>query len=588
MQKEWVVQPSVPEDFLKEHTQLPPLVAQLLYNRGLTDTEAIERFLYPNYVRDVHDPFLFRDMRKAVDRLSQAIATQELVIVHGDYDADGVCGSAVLMTTLRALGAHADYFLPHRENDGYGLNLGTIEKLAARGANIIITCDCGISNKLEIDDAHARGIDVIITDHHQQPTALPDKAFAILHPKILGETYPDKTLSGGGVAFKLSQALLREHKARGAQQIEGLSHDAFEKWLLDLVAISSVADMVPLLQETRVLTRYGLVVLNKNRRLGIRKIFDTNGSTKNGTVPAKVSVIDTGTIGFRIAPRINAAGRMEHASEALALLLEQDPEQAEILAQRIHVYNTDRQKLTEELTKAAREQISLTHTPGKDPILFVRGDGWSPGVIGLIASRLKDEFFRPVIVLGEGNGTYVGSGRSIPQFHITQALQEIPQFFSKFGGHPQACGFSLTGKDAYEAFTQAMTVIAQRELENKSLTPLLEIEHETNLDTLDISIWNILEHFAPFGVGNPEPLFIAHRVRVVDVQTMGADGKHLKLLARHDTGRRVHKFIAFSCKDWIAALQPEDLIDIIFEIGLNEWNGRKELQLMIKDFKKIL
>lgn len=584
MQKEWVVTPKAPDTFFNELPQLPSLVAQLLYNRQLTEHHTIERFLHPEYERDVHDPFLFRDMRTAVDRIYMAIASQELVIVHGDYDADGVCGSAVLVTTLRALGANADYFLPHRQNDGYGLNHNTIEILATRNAKIIITCDCGISNRTEIEDAHNRGIDVIITDHHQQPALLPNKAIAILHPKIEGETYPDKTLSGGGVAFKFSQALLHEHKARGAAEIEGMSHEAFEKWLLDLVAISSVADMVPLLQETRVLVRYGLLVLNKSRRLGINKLLESNG---NGTAQKKASIIDTGTIGFRIAPRINAAGRMEHANEALALLLEKDHAQAATLAARIHTYNTDRQKLTEELTKAAREQILTNQNPENDPVLFACDETWSPGVIGLIASRLKDEFFRPVIVLGGGHGTYVGSGRSIPQFHITQALAEIPHFFLKFGGHPQACGFSLAQKEIYDDFTKAMSAIASRELENKSLTPLLEIEHEVDLDTLDIAVWQLLERFAPFGVGNPEPLFAARNVSVVDVQPLGSDGKHMKLLGRHLTGRQVHKFVAFYCKEWLAALQPGDLIDIVFEIGLNEWNGRRELQLLIKDFKKL-
>lgn len=575
--KTWAEASAVPVAFSTEFPHLHPIVRQLLYNRNVRTSEQVEQFLYPDYARDVHDPFLFRDMRTAVERIFKAIEQQQRIVVHGDYDADGVCGSAVLCTTLRDMGAAVGFFLPHREKDGYGLSMSTVEKLAGEETSVIITCDCGISNKPEITAAHALGIDVIITDHHQEPESLPDKAIAILHPKIAGETYPDKTLSGGGVAFKLCQALLREHAARGNAQIAGMRHEAFEKWLLDLVAISSVADMVPLLQETRVLTRYGLVVLNKTRRLGLKKLIDTVG---------RITTIDAGTIGFRIAPRINAAGRMQHANEALSLLLAQTETEADQLAARIHAHNTDRQKLTEELTKAARRFVQEHHDTEKDPILFVRGDGWSPGIIGLIASRLKDTYFKPVVVLGEGNGTYIGSGRSIPQFHITAALQEIPQFFLKFGGHPQACGFSLRNKDVYDEFTIAMREIATRELRDKELLPLLEIESEVHLDAVDWALWQTLERFAPFGVGNPEPLFLARDVLAVDIVPLGASGKHMRLLARQRNGKKVHKFVAFSCQPWLEMLELNDTVDLVFQIGLNDWNGRQELQLTIVDLKK--
>ncbi len=583
MQKVWALKAKAPDSFFDLHKQFPPIITQLLFNRDLHEKAVIDRFLNPSYERDVHDPFLFTDMHKAVDRIFSAIDNGEKIIVHGDYDADGICGSAVLCTTLSALGADVGYFLPHREKDGYGLNTNTIETLAQEGTNVIITCDCGISNAQEIALANTKGIDVIITDHHQIPEEVP-QAYAILHPKCEGEIYPDKTLSGGGVAFKLCQGLLRKHQSLGNETIDGISHEAFEKWLLDLVAVSSVADMVPLLDETRALTRFGLMVLNKTKRQGMQKLFETARITQpiNGEPPT----IDTSTIGFRIAPRINAAGRMAHAKDALELLLETDAQRAQTLAQTIQDHNVQRQKLTETLTKAGRKFIHANHQDN-DPILFVRGDGWSPGIVGLIASRLKDEFYKPVIVLGEANDTYVGSGRSIEQFHITRALGEASHCFAKFGGHPQACGFSLVSKDMYTEFTRAMTAIAKRELGDKELVSKLALETEVNLDEVNWDLWRVLERFAPFGVANPEPLFVTRRAMIVDVQPVGKKANHMRLLARSPDGRVVQKFISFFSQKWLEEFSANDCADIVFEIGINSWNGRQELQLKIVDIKKV-
>ena len=277
---------------------------------------------------------------------------------------------------------------------------------------------------------------------------------------------------------------------------------------------------------------------------------------------------------------------MEHAQIALNLLLAKENAAAETLAQNLHQHNLDRQKLTERLTREAHKLVK-EHHGDSDPILFVRGDGWSPGIIGLIASRLKDKYYRPVIVLGEGHGTYVGSGRSIPQFHITQALQEASHVFAKFGGHPQACGFSLKSKDIYEEFTHVMTAIAGRELENKNLTPLLDIEAQLTIEQVDWDLWNTLERFAPFGIGNPEPKFLAKNIQIIDIQSLGATGKHMRLLGKHPESEKVQKFIAFFCSAWLEEFKVRDIVDIVFELGINEWNGRKELQLKIVDIRKI-
>ncbi|MEK7481302.1 MAG: single-stranded-DNA-specific exonuclease RecJ [Patescibacteria group bacterium] len=578
MQKQWLVAELCPATFRLEHPELPDIVLQLLWNRAMRTQRDIDTFLNPDYGRDTHDPFLFRDMQKAVDRLFQAIANQEKIVIHGDYDADGVSASVILSATLGALGAVTDIFLPHREMDGYGLNLKNVEKIAAGGARVIITCDCGISNAAEITRAKALGIDVIITDHHQEPKELPVDALAIIHPKIEGETYPCKTLAGGGVAFKLAQALLKTHAQHVDQLPNGESHSVFEKWLLDMVAISCVADMVPLLGETRTLVKYGLIVLEKTRRVGLQRLMKEAGLfNHDGTL--RRTAISAADIGFKIAPRINAAGRMHHATAAFNLLVEEDEENARIMAEEINRNNTARQELTADLTERARAIIAETHQTN-DPLIVVVGHGWSPGIIGLIASRIKDEYYKPVIVLAEKDGVHVGSGRSTSGFNMIQGLQQIPELFVKFGGHPQACGFTLAASPA-ELKTALTRIIEMQETDD---TPTLPVDAEVDLEAVTWDLYDLLERFHPFGIGNPEPCFVARDCEVVHVEPVGVDGKHRRLHVRHRTSM-IRKTIGFNCAEWCPALVAGDHLDMVFEVGVNEWNGNRELQLKMTDVR---
>ncbi len=578
MQKKWLVAEPIPEAFHLEHPELPDIILQLLWNRGIRTQREIDTFMNPDYERDIHDPFLFRDMERAVERLFQAIATQEKIVIHGDYDADGVSASVILSTTLRALGAVTDIFLPHRETDGYGLNMKNVEKIAHEGAHIIITCDCGISNAAEITRAKELGIDVIITDHHQEPAVLPTDALAIIHPKIEGEPYPCKTLAGGGVAFKLAQALLKTHARHVDKLPNGESHGVFEKWLLDMVAISCVADMVPLTGETRTLVKYGLVVLEKTRRVGLRRLMKGAGLfNQDGTLRrTSISAMD---IGFKIAPRINAAGRMSHASAAFNLLVEEDEERARELAEAINQNNTARQELTADLTKQARAQIKET-AQEQDSLIVIVGHGWSAGIIGLIASRIKDEYYKPVIVLAEQNGVYVGSGRSTSGFNMIHGLQQIPELFTKFGGHPQACGFTLNTDP--ETLKAALTRIF--ETQETDTTPTLAVDAAVELETVTWDLYDLIERLHPFGIGNPEPCFVARGCEVVQVDPVGADGKHLRLHVRHHTSM-IRKTIGFNCVEWCPELHPGDRVDLVFEVGVNEWNGNRELQMKIVDLR---
>lgn len=586
MNKNWIFSDPPPPEFLEAHAGISSVVAQLLWNRGLKTEAQIDDFLNPDYVTGVHDPFLFKDMNKALELIDSCLKNNDKIIVHGDYDADGVDAAAILVLTLRKLGGkNIEVFIPHRETDGYGLNENTINFLHEKKAKLIITCDCGISNAKEISLAKKLGIKTIITDHHAMPNKLP-AADAILHPLVPGETYPDKTLSGGGVAFKLAQALLKANK--NSEDTE--KHEAFEKWLLDLVAISSVADMVPLLGETRVLVKYGLMVLYKTRNLGLRELLTISRLTDENNKPKKN--ITAETISFQIAPRINAAGRMDHANVAFALLTAATQAEATSLAAQLQQNNLDRQKLTEKLTLESRYQVIETKQEN-NPIIFVLGKGWPTGIVGLIAGRVREEFNRPAIVMGQNEqGEITGSGRSLPAFNMIEAIKTIPECFSKFGGHPQACGFTLKNLDVLEDFKNKLLTLAGQALVNTSLEPEINIDAEIDLDQVTWKLNDILQKFAPFGVANPEPIYAARGLTLVAMSPVGSDGKHLRLSVKHNS-HLVKKTICFGFgnaekhpSDWKNNLKPGDKIDLAFTISVNEWNGNRELQLEVKDIKK--
>lgn len=590
--KKWNIAPPPPSEFISEHPELPEIIARLLWNRGFKNQTEIDEFLNPDYSSDIHDPFLFNDMPKAVAIIFDALKKGVRITVHGDYDADGVCASVIIISGLKKLGAKdIDVFLPHRETDGYGLNKKTIQYLYDTGTKLIITCDCGISNNAEIQLAKNLGMQVIITDHHAMPKDFPP-ADAIIHPLVPGEQYPDKTLAGGGVAFKLVQGVLAEHKKTHKTLPDGQTHEAFEKWLLDLVSISTVADLVPLKGESRTLVRYGLTVLNKTKNLGLKKmllmagLLDDQGKPKRGA-------FSTQTIGFQLAPRINAAGRMDHANVAFKLLMSETDAEATTLALQLNQNNVDRQKVTEELTELARQQIAQTNQTD-NPILFVYGKNWSAGVLGIVASRIKDEFYRPIFVMCDNQDNIVGSGRSVLEFNMIKTLQAHPELFSKFGGHPQACGFTLANKETFEKFKGILLEEARFGTKGIDLVPQITIDTEIDLDEVTWKLYDLLQKFEPFGKTNDEPRYVARDVEIVSVDSVGQDGKHLRLLVKHHS-HVMKKTIAFGFGDcgrhpsnWKEILKPGDKVDLVFSISVNEWNGNRELQLMIEDMKKNL
>jgi len=571
LEKIWQVQPAVKSEDSAKFPEINPIVLQLLFNRGINTQEKIDQFLNPDYGENLHDPFLFSEIEKAVKRILEGIEKKEKIVVYGDYDADGVTSAAIMVELIEALGNKPKVYIPFRETEGYGLNKEAAETLIKEGTQLLITVDCGISNSEEVDLLQKGGVDVIITDHHHEPLKVP-QAFAILNPNLEKEKYPFKQLTGCGVAYKVAQAILAKHKDYKVNQLE----DGFEKWLLDLVAIGTIADLQPLLGENRVLVKYGLVVLQKTKRLGLLKLIEA--MSKN------LTQIDERIVGWQIAPRLNAAGRLNHASSAYQLLITDEPEEAERLAQELNQTNQERQQITEKINLEAKEILGQV----KDQkILIVVGEGWPTGVVGLVAGRLTDEFNLPSLVISKYNGEIIGSGRSIAEFDIIEAVEKCDQYLSRYGGHPRACGFTIKNDEGLEKFKDRMTELAAEELNKKDITPVIEVDAEVKLEEVNWELFDDLERFEPFGEANSKPKFLAKDLTVTEAQTVGREGKHMRLMVKHDT-EIIRKTIGFCFGDWCAKLKAEDKIDLVFEVDVNEWNGNRELQLKIIDLKNSL
>ncbi len=588
MDKKWVIADPIEEKRREEFQGLHPVVLQILWNRGLRTKEEMEVFLGPDWNRDVISPFTFSCMQQAVDRVYLALERGEVITVHGDYDADGVCGSTTLMSTLRdiqragfvsaseakssqeiassagSLLAKTTVFLPHREKDGYGLSLKTVEHLHEHEkTQLIITVDCGISNGPAIARAKELGIDTIVCDHHQMPEVLPEGAI-LLHPLVPGESYANKKLCGTGVAFKLACGLIAEAQKRGMNFAGG-----YEKWLLDLVAIATVTDVMPLIGENRTLEKFGLKVLNKTRRVGLKQLL------KNAGLEDKP--LDTWSIGFQIGPRINAAGRMNHANAAYNLLMCEDPVEAEQLAVALNQSNIDRQQASDAAFREVKEQIGGA---GDRKILFAVGP-WSVGLAGLVAGKVMNEYGLPVFVIhSQEEGHFSGSGRSLHGFDVTAAMKNCAAYLSKFGGHPQACGMSCVGKENLDAFIAKMSEQAEVYFATNDSTPLLPIDAELSPKLIDWQLIDAMDLLEPYGEAHPRPLFVTRGLQVSAFDTVGSDAQHLRLTA----GGK--KFIGFRFGEWVSKLATGDKLDLVYEVGVNEWNGRKEIQLRIVDLRK--
>lgn len=553
--RRWRVLPSPPPGFLQAMGN-PPLVNQLLFNRGLTERAKAESFLTVG--PDLrHDPALLIDMDKAVARIRRALASGETIVVYGDFDADGICGTAVLVEGLARLGGKMTSYFPHRVQEGYGLNVESLDNLQAQGVSLVITVDCGITNHVEVAHAQGNGLDVIVTDHHNLISGLPP-ALATVNPKRADSPYPFTQLAGVGVAFKLLQAVCRD---LGNEQ--GLDE------MLDLVAIGTVADKVPLLDENRYLVQRGLQILRRTRRAGLQAMIQT--------AKLEPSYLDTESIGWTIGPRLNAPGRLDHAITSYRLIVSTSTEEARELAQQLEDRNLQRQKLTEEFLTKAKGQLSTTGTT--QPVLMVGGEDYPSGVAGLIAGRLAEEFYRPSIVYELKESTASGSARSIPEFNVVGALSQCRDLLQRFGGHPAAAGFALS-RENLEPFQQRLLEIAGRELAGIDLRPRLTVDAALPLSSAGGKTFRLLERFAPFGHENPLPIFLSRRAAVVDHYTIGNASQHLKLRLRD--GRITWKAIGFDLGPLAAEIAPE--IDVVYNLVIDRWNGEETLALNILDF----
>ncbi|PIQ75323.1 MAG: single-stranded-DNA-specific exonuclease RecJ [Candidatus Portnoybacteria bacterium CG_4_8_14_3_um_filter_40_10] len=591
----WVLKPKPFEKFIKQFPEYQPLVLQLLYNRGLKTQKAIDEFFNPDYGEDLHDPFLMLGMKEAVKRISKAIKKQEKIAIFGDYDADGVCGAVILKTILEALGAKLNgVFIPNRMTEGYGLNNEAVKKADSQGTDLVITIDCGITDFGEIKLANSLGMEVIIVDHHRVGEKLPP-AKIIIDPWQKKDGYPFKELAGAGVAFKLVQALMLQ-----SDEIK----PGWEKWLLDLVAIATVADCVPLLGENRTLVRYGLIVLAQTQRIGLQElmkiarlnpIFETDTMTTN---------LDTYSLGFILAPRLNAAGRMKHASLAFELLLAKTVEEAKCLAEKINEQNQQRQKLTDEIVTEIEARIKSYIGDKSRPVIIEIDKKWSPGVIGLVAGKIADRYHRPTIIFSARGGSASGgkedeeiirgSARSIPTFNIIEAISQCAELLKEYGGHPGAAGLSLENKKL-PAFSEKINRIAREKLKEEDLVPFIEIDSEINLENIDWELFDKLSQFEPCGGDdNPRPTFLIKDLEIVNLRLVGNGFQHLKLELKNENPpaggeNKVFKAIGFRlAKNGGQNLKVGDKVDIVFELIIDEWNGSRELQFKIIDIRKSL
>jgi len=558
--KRWKLPEPLPPSYQDRFPGVPLLLLRLMYNRGITSPQAVRDFLGEPVLGA--SPFRLPGMHQAVDRLRRAIRAGEKIAVYGDFDADGVSATAVLTDTLCALGADVCPYIPHRVDEGYGLNLDALRRLYRQGVRLVVTVDCGIRSVAEVEAAQ-RGMDLIITDHHSVGPELPP-AVAIINPKIPESTYPFPQLSGVGVAFKLAHALLlAQEKTAGRSPL--MAED-----LLDLVALGTVADIVPLLDENRHLVRLGLERLNKPQRPGLEALIAQAG-VRPGTITAT-------TIGYVLGPRLNAAGRLADAITSYHLLTTRDATEAQRLAAKLDETNRRRQKLTEEMLEQARVQVLAE---GADsPLLFAAGENFLPGIVGLVAGRLTEEFYRPAVVVEVGEEQSRGSCRSIPDFHITAALDRCRDLLVRHGGHAAAAGFTVENRHL-DLLRERLRAIAEEELADKELLPTVEIDAEVALSEMDWATHALLEQMEPCGNANPVPRFLSRGVVVRHCRPVGAEAQHLKMIL--SDGRVVWDAIAFRQS------MPEggmpDRIDVVYSLDVQEWNGEKRLQLIVEDFR---
>ena len=546
----WALAPSAPQGVV-DALRLPRLWSQILYNRGIESRETAWELLHASEDA-LHDPFLFAEMDVAVDRVLKAIEEGETIAVFGDFDTDGVTASALLYEALLELGGDAFVHLPHRVRDGHGLNAEAVDAIAESGASVIITVDCGITSGDEVRLAKQLGIDVILTDHHA-PMGAPPEAFATVAPT---SAYPFPFLTGAGLAFKLVQAIY--------QRLES----PVPAGALELASLGTVADMAPLLGENRAIATLGLEKLRETERPGLLALLSAAGVDRES--------LDHESIPFIIAPRLNAAGRMDSAELAFSLLTEEDPFVVQELATRIEALNRERRSLTQELVdegmRLAAEQVEEGQR-----LLFLVGEQFNPGVSGLVAGRLVERYSRPAVVVAVDGDVARASGRSVPDYHLAQALSECGELFLHYGGHPAAAGF-VARTDDLDAIRQSLQASAQERLRDATLEPRLRIDAEAEFADMPGKTMDFIRRLAPYGQENPPPAFMARGVQATLRQRMGTQGQHMRLQLRQNG--TTWEAVAFN-QSWPEGVAERGRIDVVYTPEINTFNGRTRLQMRL-------
>jgi len=550
---QWKILPPVPDEYLNA-SDLSPLIAQLLYNRDVKPEET-DPFLSADR-RLEGNPFLLPDISQAVSRVYKAVLAREKIAVYGDFDVDGVTAIVILVEGLSRLGAEVITYIPDRVNEGHGLKISALEKLQAQGASLVITVDCGVTDLTEVKHAREMGMDIIITDHHIPLGSLP-RAIAVIDPKRKDSMYPYPDLAGAGVAFKFLQALF--HK------------DSREKWLaglMDLVVLATVTDLVTLVGENRYLVKEGLRELNNSSRVGIQEMVKLAG--------LKPGELDTEDISWVLGPRLNAAGRMDNASTSYQLLTTQSPEEARLLALELEERNVERQKLTNEVLSRAREKLAAKlHLP----VLIEGDESYSIGVIGLVAGKLANEFYKPTIIINLGSEQCQGSCRSIPEFDVVAALKKCHDLLTAFGGHPLAAGFTVARQNLAQ-LEDRITKLAMDQLSHLDLRPEIVIDAELPLSSFSGETFNLMQKLSPFGRGNSQPTFLTRQVEVIECRNFGNQGEWLRLKLKQEN-------ITWQAVDFKSQKKWEEIpsyIDIVYKLEKSRWNGEEVLSLNLRDF----
>ena len=550
----WKLLPTAPDRHLVNTLNLPPLLIQILYNRGIVEPHQFKSFIAADE-QLAGNPFQLPGMERAVGRIYQALLSGEKIAIYGDFDVDGITATAIMVEGLSLLGVKATPYIPHRLTEGYGIKTAALENLYQQGNTLVISVDCGITAIPEVKRANKLGLDVIITDHHTPRDELPP-AVAVIDPKLPNSDYPFTELAGVGVAFKLLQALF-----------QGVGKEDSLNELADLVALGTVADMVPLVGENRYLVKRGLKHLNESTRLGIREMI-CKAEIEAGS-------IDSQSISWIIAPRLNAAGRLAHAMTSYNLLTTSSQDTAIELSTWLEQKNKERRNLTAKVLARVRDRILAE---GISTMLIAGDTECPPGISGLVASRLADEFYRPAVVIKVGDQMSTGSCRSIPEFNIIDALNQCSQLLTMYGGHSQAAGFTLPTKNL-SSFSQQLSQFARARLDGLDLLPGLNIDAEVTLSEI-ADAFPLIQQLAPFGYGNPLPTFLSRQIEVVDCLTMGNNGSHLRLKLRQ--GGTVWDAVAFELGNDFEAVSSN--IDIVYNMEMDKWRGNERLRLNIIDF----